>query len=224
MLHEYKSGIGYIDDNKLRIIGEEEFSNVDNIASLNDKEYRLYDCKIVLILNNLYVNGKPQEGKCIYIPIDKDDIRFYSNEDFRHNVYLFNTLKNYKWGAEGQYHPIQKKLDSKEGIKYEEMFAILANSGIAVFSNLDYSMTEPAIKNAMLYMPKTWRESQIKQLEKVQGMLEEENYVIGLKALNTKEDGIDDFEYEGPVIIKKGEKLAERIRQRQEGKDIEGGR
>ena len=224
MLHEYKSGIGYIDDNKLRIIGEEEFSNVDNIASLNDKEYRLYDCKIVLILNNLYVNGKPREGKCIYIPIDKDDIRFYSNEDFRHNVYLFNTLKNYKWGAEGQYHPIQKKLDSKEGIKYEEMFAILANSGIAVFSNLDYSMTEPAIKNAMLYMPKTWRESQIKQLEKVQGMLEEENYVIGLKALNTKEDGIDDFEYEGPVIIKKGEKLAERIRQRQEGKDIEGGR
>ena len=224
MLHEYKSGIGYIDDNKLRIIGEEEFSNVDNNNSLNDKEYRLYDCKIVLILNNLYVNGKPQEGKCIYIPIDKDDIRFYSNEDFRHNVYLFNTLKNYKWGAEGQYHPIQKKLDSKEGIKYEEMFAILANSGIAVFSNLDYSMTEPAIKNAMLYMPKTWRESQIKQLEKVQGMLEEENYVIGLKALNTKEDGIDDFEYEGPVIIKKGEKLAERIRQRQEGKDIEGGR
>ena len=225
MVHEYKSGIGYIDEERKRIIGEQEFSSIENFDDSSEKQYRLYDCKLILILNNVYVNGKPQEGKCLYIPIDKDDARFYSNEDFRHNSYLVNALKNYKWGDEGQYHQIQKKLDSKEEIKYEEMFAILADCGIAVLSNLDYSMTtEPERKNAMLYMPKTWRESQIKQLEKIQGMLEKENYVIGLKALNTKEDGLGDFEYEGPVIIKKGEKLAERIRQRQEGKDIEGGR
>ena len=42
--------------------------------------------------------------------------------------------------------------------------------------------------------------------------------------LNTKEDRLGDFEYEGPVYIEIGEKLADRIRQRQNGKDIEGGR
>lgn len=57
--------------------------------------------------------------------------------------------------------------------------------------------------------------------------MEEENYVIGLNALNTlntEEDRFGNFEYEGPVYIEIGEKLADRIRQRQEGKDIEGGR
>ena len=227
MVHEYKSGIGHIDEESKRIIGEQEFSSLENFDDSEEKQYRLYDCKLVLILNNVYVNGKPQEGKCIYIPIDKDDKRFYSDEDFRHNTYLVNALNNYEWGDEEQYHPIQKKLDSKEEIKYEEMFAILADCGIAVISNLDYSFTEPARKKAMLYMPKTWRESQIKQLEKVQGMLEEENYVIGLNALNTrntKEGRLGGFEHEGPVYIEIGEKLADRIRQRQNGKDIEGGR
>ena len=104
------------------------------------------------------------------------------------------------------------------------MFAILAKSGIAVISNLDYSFTEPIRKKAVLYMPKIWRESQIKQLEKIQGMLKEENYVIGLNALNTNEDRLGDFEYEGPVYIEMGEKIAERIRQRQDSKDIEGER
>ena len=224
MVHEYKSGIGHIDEESKRIIGEQEFSGLENFEGSKEKEYRLYDCKIVLILNNLYVNGKPQEGKCIYIPIDKDDTRFYSNADFRHNSYLANALRNYKWGDEGQYHAIQKKLDSEEGIKYEEMFAILANSGIAVFSNLDYSFAEPERKKAILYMPKTWRESQIKQLEKLQGMLEKENYVIGLNGLTTKENGLCEFEYEGPVYIELGENLADKIKQRHDGIDIEGGR
>jgi len=43
MLHEYKSGIGNFDKETGKILGV-------------DGEYKLYDCKIVLLLNNVYIN------------------------------------------------------------------------------------------------------------------------------------------------------------------------
>ena len=58
MAHEYKSGIGHIDEESKRIIGEQEFSSIEISNDSREKEYRLYDCKIILILNNIYVNGR----------------------------------------------------------------------------------------------------------------------------------------------------------------------
>ena len=54
-MHEYKSGIGYFDNKKMRIIGEQEFSSSQDFKQTGVMDYRLYDCKIVLILNTKYL-------------------------------------------------------------------------------------------------------------------------------------------------------------------------
>lgn len=213
-MHEYKSGIGYFDSKKMRIIGEQEFSESKDFKQFCDTEYRLYDCKIILILNNIYVNGKPHEGKCLYIPIDKDDKRTVFDSDFRHDEYIYHTLNNYIWGDKGQNHPIQEMLKKRDKFDFAEIAAVLAKSGIAVFSNVQYMRKEPIRKEAMLYQPNIYIRSQIAQFREMQYMLERERYVIGLNSL---EDDNDEYEFyfDGNLYTENGDNLAERIIQRQ---------
>ena len=150
----------------------------------------------------------------MYIPIDKDDIRFY-NADFFHNQYLINALSKYTWGEQGR-HLVQETIDQKEKIKYDEFFIALARSGIVSFSNVGYHMEEPLIKEALMYLPEEIRNSQITQMEFMQKALEEEKYNVGLMDLIKKEDGKYEFNHDDTIVYAGfGDKLVDVIKEQQ---------
>ena len=167
---EYLSGIGYIDSENAAIIQE------------NGKLRRLYKCKFVLLLNNLEINGKNEEGKCFYIQIDERDIGFRNDDRCTHVEYLKHTLPKYKFGdGENDIHDFLKKIieDGEVHLECEDWILPLTKMGICVYVNLCYDMTEPELKQGALYLPndaKTILDSQIEQIRNLVPVLKKEKF------------------------------------------------
>lgn len=179
---EALSGIGYIDPEKAVIIKE------------NGEQLSLYSCKFILILNNLAINYKNEEGKCLYIPIDKKDIGFKNDDRFTHVEYLKHVLPQYTFGdGNNEIHDfLQKIKDGEEQLDYDEWFIPLTKMGICVFSNICYSLNEPYLKQGGLYVPtnpKQILDSQIEQVKNLIPALRKERFFrTGLWTVEKKEN------------------------------------
>ena len=178
---EYLSGIGNFDQEEAAIITEER------------KKLSIYDCKLVLLLNDLNINGENLEGKCIYIPINDEDTRFQNDYRFRHREYLVNALKNYTFGdGNNIIHNLLQEYENgdDENTEYETFLDALNEMGICVYSNLEYGEKQQ-FKNGALYIPKkpkTVKESQIEQIRNMIPALRADFFVTGIfimKKVNT---------------------------------------
>lgn len=181
---DYKSGIGYFNPEKATIITEE------------GNELKLYDCKVLLILNKIQVNGKEESGKCLYIPINEIDIennRFTNDYRFRHREYMYNTLKNYTFGDGNNvlHEAIQKYEDGEDEDEYESFIIALTEMGIGVWSNLEYGR-ENFLKQGGLYIPTRvapFDDSQMEQIRNMLPVLKKEFFRTGVFVYKQNEYG-----------------------------------
>lgn len=169
-----------------------DYSELDNtvfIGEFDENKHQIRDYKLIIVLNDIEIDGVSHDGECLFIPYLKEEresvgiIKPY----FEHRRYLKQALKKYNFGImDNAVKEIIEMLDTGRKVMAEDIVNVLMQYGNAVL----YDVSLDDDKQMVLFIPSEMSENVEKTLAKFREELPKQGYVYGLGNVNRLENKI----------------------------------